>query len=67
MTLPDNLSCTLSRTTCGSWFGEEMTAKVALPVKFQEVVVHSIENCEAEVVSNRHLQEIEWTITIMPD
>jgi hypothetical protein len=44
-----------------------MTAKVALPVKFQEVVVHSIENCEAEVVSNRHLQEIEWTITIMPD
>jgi hypothetical protein len=39
----------------------------ALAVKFQKVVVHSVENCEAEVASNRHLQETEWTITIMLD
>jgi hypothetical protein len=36
-------------------------------VKFQEVVVHSVENWEAEVASNRHLQETEWTTTIMLD
>jgi hypothetical protein len=39
----------------------------ALAVKFQEVVVHSIENCEADVAKQKHSQEIEWTITIMLD
>jgi hypothetical protein len=38
-----------------------------LNVKFQEVVVHSIENCEADVAKQKHSQEIEWTITIMLD
>ena len=39
----------------------------ALAVKFQEVVVHSIKNCEADVAKQKHSQEIEWTITIMLD
>ena len=38
-----------------------------LNVKFQEVVVHSIENCEADVAKQKHSQEIEWTITILLD
>jgi hypothetical protein len=36
-------------------------------VKFQEVVVHSIENWEAEVAKQAAAQETEWTITIMLD
>jgi hypothetical protein len=38
-----------------------------LAVKFQDVVVHSIENCEAVVARQKRSQEIEWTITIMLD
>jgi len=36
-------------------------------VKFQEVVVHSVENWEAEVANKQLSQETEWTITIMLD
>ena len=38
-----------------------------LGVKFQQVVVHSVENWEAEIASNSDSQETEWTITIMLD
>ena len=38
-----------------------------LNVKFQEVVVHSVENWEAEVANKQLSQETEWTITIMLD
>ena len=38
-----------------------------LDVKCQEVVVHSIENWEAEFAKQKRSQETEWTITIMPD
>src|SRR5258708_7034153 len=38
-----------------------------LDVKFQEVVVHSIENWEAEFAKQKRSQETEWTITIMLD
>jgi len=41
--------------------------KRALAVKFQEVVVHSVENWEAEVANKQLSQETEWTITIMLD
>jgi len=36
-------------------------------VKFQQVVVHSVENWEADVVEAKADQETEWTITIMLD
>jgi len=39
----------------------------SLIVKFQQVVVHSVENWEAEIASNSDSQETEWTITIMLD
>jgi hypothetical protein len=40
---------------------------VALDVKFQEVVVHSVENWDAGVAKQQLEQETEWNITIMPD
>jgi hypothetical protein len=39
----------------------------ALAVKFQQVVVHSVENWEADVAKQKQPQETEWTITIMRD
>jgi hypothetical protein len=36
-------------------------------VRFQEVVVHSVENCEADVAKQKLSQETEWTTTIMLD
>ena len=41
--------------------------KYALAVKFQKVVVHSIENWDADVAKQKQSQETEWTITIMFD
>jgi len=38
-----------------------------LNVKFQQVVVHSVENWEADVAKQKQPQETEWTITIMRD
>ena len=38
-----------------------------LNVKFQEVIVHSVENWEAEVAKQQQDQETEWTTTIMLD
>jgi hypothetical protein len=38
-----------------------------LDVKFQEVVVHSSKNCEADVAKQKLSQEAEWTTTIMLD
>jgi hypothetical protein len=38
-----------------------------LNVKFQDVVVHSVENWEANVAKQKLTQETEWTITIMLD
>jgi hypothetical protein len=49
------------------WDFEQSLRWQGLNVKFQEVVVHSIENCEADVAKQKHSQEIEWTITIMLD
>jgi hypothetical protein len=43
------------------------TAIRALAVEFQEVVVHSVENCEADVAKQKLSQEAEWTTTIMLD
>jgi hypothetical protein len=41
--------------------------KYALAVKFQKVVVHSVENWDADVAKQKQSQETEWTITIMLD
>ncbi|MEO6983068.1 MAG: hypothetical protein ABI072_08135, partial [Edaphobacter sp.] len=38
-----------------------------LDVRFQGVVVHSVENWEADVAKQEVTQETEWTITIMLD
>jgi hypothetical protein len=35
-------------------------------VKFQDVVVHSVENWEADVCEAKADQETEWTTIIMP-
>jgi hypothetical protein len=39
----------------------------ALAVKFQQVVVHSVKNWDADVAKQEQSQETEWTITIMLD
>jgi hypothetical protein len=36
-------------------------------VKFQQVVVHSVKNWDADVAKQKQSQEAEWTITIMLD
>jgi hypothetical protein len=36
-------------------------------VKFQQVVVHSVENWEADVAEQKLTQGTEWTIAIMLD
>jgi hypothetical protein len=43
------------------------TIRPALAVKFQQVVVHSAKNWEADVAKRQTPQEAEWTITIMLD
>ena len=47
--------------------GRSRQSPQALDVKFQQVVVHSVENWEADVAKQKQPQETEWTITIMRD
>ena len=47
--------------------GRKEACPGGLNVKFQQVVVHSIENCEAGVAKQQLEQETELTITIMPE
>jgi hypothetical protein len=51
----------------GSPFTGDAAYFIAAEGVARMVVVHSVENWEAEVANNRHLQETEWTITIMLD
>jgi hypothetical protein len=46
---------------------DSFAGAIALGVKFQDVVVHSVENWDAEVAKQKQSQETEWTITIMLD
>jgi hypothetical protein len=48
---------------------EVLARKVAgrLAVKFRQVVVHSVENWEADIANKTQFQETEWTMIVLLD
>jgi len=67
LTVADSKDIPLSSDPKGFVLQRKNLFASLLAVIYQEVVVHSIENCEAGVAKQQLEQETEWTITIMPD